>query len=117
MPFELGLACAIQEMGRKHQYYIFDAKPHRLEIHLNDINGIDPKIHASTPKGIITSVLDILDKPGGSPSAIEVTGLYRELKNLVPMLKKKHQKKNLRGRRIYGELVALGTKIALDRNL
>src|ERR1700678_2020330 len=30
MPFELGLACAIRKMKGRHQYYIFDAKTHRL---------------------------------------------------------------------------------------
>jgi hypothetical protein len=114
MPFELGLACAIREMKGSHKYYIFDAKVHRLELHLNDLNGIDPKIHSSSPKGIITSILDILDKPGGSPTAMQVTKLHKELMKFVPMLKRKHKKSNLRGRRIYGELVALGTKLVLD---
>ena len=114
MPFELGLACAIRKMKGRHQYYIFDAKAHRLEHHLNDLNGIDPKIHSSTSKGVITSILDILDKPSGSPTAMQVTKLHKELMKFVPMLKKKHKKNNLRGRRIYGELVALGTKLVLD---
>jgi len=114
MPFELGLACAIREMKGGHQYHVFDAKAHQLEIHLNDLNGIDPKIHSSTPRGVITSVLDILDKPGGAPAALQLMRLHRELMKIVPVLKRKHKKNNLRGRRIYGELVALGSKFVLD---
>ncbi len=117
MPFELGLACAIREMGRTHQFHIFDSKPHQLQVHLSDINGVDPKIHGAKPDGVIKAVLDILDKPGGAPSAKQVMELYVELSRLVPLLKDEHKRTDLLGKRIYGELVALGTEIAQGRKL
>jgi hypothetical protein len=120
MPFELGLACALRETGKgrnRHRFHIFDSKPYQLQIHLSDLNALDPKIHGGKVDGVVKSVLDILDKPGGAPSARQVLQLYREMNQLVPILKDEHRRKDLFGRKIYGELVALGTTIARDRGL
>jgi hypothetical protein len=110
MPFELGLACALREQTRRHEFLVLEKRPHRLEKHLSDLNGIDPKIHGGTVRGAICAVLDVLKKPDGNPSADEVIRLDRVLMKLVPVLKKRHRTDELFNPRIYGELVALGTR-------
>jgi hypothetical protein len=110
MPFELGLACAIKEQTRQHNFLVLEKRPHRLQKHLSDLGGIDPKIHHGAVRGAIRAVLDILDKPRENPSVAEIMCRYRRLIKMVPLLKEWHGSKSLFNTRVYGELVALGSK-------
>lgn len=108
MPFELGLAYAIKLTGGRHDLLVLEKKAHRLDRHLSDLRGIDPMIHRGTVQGAICAVLEVLDKPHGSPTASEVMKLYRLMRSHVPVLKQRHRNKSLFSTRVYGELVALG---------
>lgn len=108
MPFELGLACALKAAGGRHDFLVLEKKPHRLDRHLSDLRGIDPKIHHGTAQGAIGAVLDVLAKPGRNPDATAVMRLYRVLRRYVPLLKRRHRSPDLFSQRIYHELVALG---------
>lgn len=117
MPFELGLACAIKAEGGRHNFLILEKKPHRLDRHLSDLRGVDPMIHHGTAEGAICAVLDVLEKPGGNPSASDVLKLYRRIKAYVPLLKRRHRSAHLFSTRVYGQLVALGWSVARDMKL
>ena len=117
MPFELGLACAIQEDSGQHDYLMLERKPHRLHRHLSDLGGIDPKIHHGTPRGAICAVLEVLERPEGNPSAAEVMKLYRRMLRLVPELKAQHGNHDLFSTRVYGELVTSGWVAAREMGL
>lgn len=110
MPFELGLACAIREQTGQHNFLVLEKQPHRLQKHLSDLGGVDPKIHHGTVRGAIRAVLDVLSKPGENPSLTEIMRGYRRLSKRVPLLKKRHDTKSLFNTRIFGELVALGSE-------
>ena len=60
MPFELGLACAIQH-GNPSTYDVFvmDAKPYRIDRTLSDYKGRDPLLHSGTCDGMQTCLLDV----------------------------------------------------------
>src|SRR2546423_3372145 len=50
MPFELGLTVTIAKTrGRRHDWYVFEATPHRLGKSLSDLGGTDPYIHGNSP--------------------------------------------------------------------
>jgi hypothetical protein len=106
MPFELGLACAIKQQSGRHQFLMLEKKAHRLHRHLSDLSGIDPKVHHGTIRGAICAVLEVLNKPGGNPSTVEVMRLYRRMMKVVPALKSQHGNRELFSTRVYGELVA-----------
>lgn len=108
MPFELGLACAIKEQSDEHDFLILEKKAHRLQRHLTDVNGIDPKIHDATARGAISAVLEVLERPEGNPSVAEVMKLHRRMMKLVPQLKAQHGKRDLFSTRVYGALVTSG---------
>ena len=63
MPFELGLAV---EMSRhqKHEWFVLEAKPYRLQRALSDVNGTDPLIHGGRPEGLLQMLADVFDRPG-----------------------------------------------------
>jgi hypothetical protein len=45
MPFELGLAVAIQvSRAQRHHWYVFEARRHRLNKSLSDLAGTDPAV-------------------------------------------------------------------------
>jgi len=59
MPFELGLACAIQyENPTAYDIIVMDAKPYRLDRTLSDYKGRDPLIHRGTCDGMQACLLD-----------------------------------------------------------
>jgi len=117
MPFELGLACAIQEQSDRHDFLVLEKKPHRLHRHLSDMGGIDPKIHRGTVTGAISVVLEVLERPEGNPSVAQVFGLYRRMMRLLPAIKSQHGNADLFSTRVYGELVASGWLTAREMGL
>src|SRR5437763_1236726 len=59
MPFELGLACAIQNASpTAYEIIVMDAKPYRLDRTLSDYKGRDPLIHGGTCDGLQACLLD-----------------------------------------------------------
>lgn len=117
MPFELGLACAIKAAGGNHDFLVIEKVPHRLDRHLSDLRGIDPKIHHGTAEGAVCAVLDVIARPGGNPDATAVMRLYRAMRRYVPTLKRRHRSPDLFNPRIYHELVALGFDTARSMGL
>jgi hypothetical protein len=57
MPFELGLAIGLRH-GKSHQFRLLEARPHRIQKSLSDMNGFDPMIHGGTVDGIFEVVLE-----------------------------------------------------------
>ena len=108
MPFELGLACAIREMGGKHRYFILESKRHRLGKVLSDLAGWDPKIHNGRLQGAVTVVLEMLRSPGSAINAAEVIRLCKAMQKALPAIFARHKKKSLFNASVYGDLVSYG---------
>lgn len=54
MPFELGLAMAIERIDRaKRKSFVFEAVNRRLAKSLSDLSGIDPHIHDRATEGVM----------------------------------------------------------------
>ena len=118
MPFELGLACAIQQHGEGHRFLMLERKPHRLDQTLSDLKGIDPKIHHGRVDDVIGAVLDVLVRRHHVLSVDDVLPLHRYAqRHLVPPLKRRHHANSLFHPRIYGELVALLWNEAFARGI
>lgn len=117
MPFELGLACAIKQQKGRHDFLIFEKEAHRINKHLSDVGGIDPKIHGGTARGAISAVLETLGKPSGNPSTAEVMKLYRRMTQRLPWLKSQHGDRHLFSPRVYEGLVMAGWLTARELNL
>lgn len=117
MPFELGLAYAIKAQSDHHDFLVLEKKAYRLDRHLSDLRGIDPKIHHGTVRGAISAILEVLDKPGGNPSAKDVLRLYRRMMKALPGLKARHGNHDLFSTRVYGELLTWGWERARAMNL
>jgi hypothetical protein len=113
MPFELGLACALKEHTGKHDFLVLERVPHRLDMTLSDLKGVDPKIHGGSSRRAISAILEWFERPGGNPTLREVLPLARYMGRIRPLLCKEHGRDNLFGRQVYGDLVSLGRIEAL----
>jgi hypothetical protein len=105
MPFELGIAVALSRIGASHKFIVLEARRHRLQKTLSDLNGIDPGIHGATVRGVISCALSHLGKPHGNPDPEIVARMHRRLWRLIPLLKTTHGRSNIYSRSIFGELV------------
>lgn len=80
MPFELGLACAVANLGQRrprHAFVLLERRRYRLQRTLSDLNGFDPYIHNGTVAGTIESIMDALQPTSGAPSAQTVSRFDR----------------------------------------
>src|SRR5437588_4429091 len=51
MPFELGLAVALEKTRRgRHEWLVFETQPHRVWKSLSDLAGTDEYVHGGTPR-------------------------------------------------------------------
>ena len=117
MPFELGIAVALSRIERSHKFVLLEAKRHRLQRTLSDVNGIDPGIHNAAVKGVISCVLSQLGEPHGNPDAKTVASIHRELWKTIPSLKAIHGRTNIYSRSIFTELVEAATRLAKKEGL
>jgi hypothetical protein len=62
MPFEAGLAGAVSCI-RRHDWWLLEAQPHRLQQSLSDLNGSDPVIHGGQSDGMLQALDSIFSRP------------------------------------------------------
>jgi hypothetical protein len=94
MPFEPGLAVEASHR-QKHQWFVLEAKPYRLQRSLSDLNDTDPLIHGGRPEGLLQALANVFDPPGAPRGPLEP--ILEHLRGRAPDL-----------RRWYGGLYALG---------
>jgi hypothetical protein len=117
MPFELGIAVALNRMGEDHKFFMLESKRYRLQKTLSDTNGIDPGIHEATTKGIITCALAHLGKPHGNPDVKTIIRIQRQLWKTVAPLKTIHGRTSIFSRPIFSVLVDGATSLAEKEGL
>jgi len=88
MPFEAGLALALNFTGAKHGCAFFEAKKFRLQQSLSDLNAYDPYIHGSRVNGVLTALLDLFQSSVGLVNAESLLTLYREVSRDVALIKR-----------------------------
>jgi hypothetical protein len=88
MPVELGLALHRSHVTKgRHRVYVFESKPYRAQRSTSDINGIDPKIHRGTAKGVMAGLRNIFRQPGDVTTVPEMLLSYRAVKRKLPELR------------------------------
>ncbi|HWG20899.1 MAG TPA: hypothetical protein VG225_10240 [Terracidiphilus sp.] len=96
MPVELGLALYRSHVTRgKHRVFVFESKVYRAQRSTSDINGIDPKIHKGTAKGVMAGLRNIFRQPGDVTTVPEMLDSYRAVRQKLPALKRNAGGKSL----------------------
>jgi hypothetical protein len=111
MPFELGLAVAFSLSQGRHRWYLVEAKKHRLQVSLSDVNGFDPYIHNGTPTGVLAALANAFVKRGKQPTLGELGHLYRAVRRFWGDLKRR-ERLSLFTARAFREVVVASLQIA-----
>ena len=93
MPFEVGLAVATAHRRPAHQWFLFEARPFRIQQTLSDLGGTDAHIHGNRSRGLLVTLGDALVRATRQPTFEELDVTYRFLREHAPGV-----------RRIYGSL-------------
>jgi hypothetical protein len=89
MPFELGLSVAMAQMqSRKHVWFVFESKPHRLAKSLSDLNGTDVHIHSGRIDGVFRALSNAFVRERRRPTVQQMRHIYRELRKNLPAILK-----------------------------
>ncbi|HET9268795.1 MAG TPA: hypothetical protein VFO31_11555 [Vicinamibacterales bacterium] len=115
MPFELGLAIAFSE-DSKHEWFVFEARPHRLTKSLSDLNGTDPHIHSGSPSGVLCAMANALVRRRDRPSAQQLNEVYEDVCRAAREIRRSLHASNLFDARAFDELVIAG-RISAHRRM
>jgi len=115
MPFELGMAYALQSKGeKKHRIYVFDEKRRRLGAALSDMAGFDPLIHRGTQGGILYALLDCFDPKPGLPDEEKLKDLIAHVSEGVRDLQKRRQARDPFRLSIFRQMVLMALSRAQE---
>ncbi len=108
MPFELGIAVEIGQRNRaRHQWFVFEARPYRLQRSLSDLNGTDPHIHEQRPRRLLIELSNAFVRARRQPQLAELERTYRLVSAGAGRIKREYG--TLFGARPFKDLVLLAT--------
>jgi len=111
MPFELGLAVALSLSGARHRWYLFEARPYRLQATLSDVNGFDPHVHHGTATGVLRALTDAFVRRRAQPSVAQLARAHRALRAFWADLRRR-ERVSLFSPRAFRDVVVASARIA-----
>jgi hypothetical protein len=75
MPFELGLACALDQID-DHPFVVLEEVPYRVQRSLSDLGGIDAYVHRGSADGVLAALSDWLGSRGNDPTPRKLRRLH-----------------------------------------
>lgn len=89
MPFELGLAVAIEKLvDPGHAWYMFETLNRRAEKSLSDVAGTDVYIHGGTVRGVLSQLANAFIRQERQPTVVEMQSLYGYIRRELPAILK-----------------------------
>lgn len=101
----------------KHDFFVFEAKRHRLQKTLSDLSSHDPEIHTGSQTGILNGLLNCLGTTSADPSLEVLRFLTRSLARVNEDLKRKQRVKSSYEPHIFRQLVVASSDLARKRGL
>lgn len=115
MPFELGLAIAFS-LRSPHEWFVFEARSHRLTKSLSDLKGTDPHIHDGRPDGVLQTLGNALVRRRHRPSAGQLSDVYEDVCRAATAIRRDLHVDSLFGARPFDELAVAG-RISAQRRI
>jgi hypothetical protein len=110
MPFEVGLAVALARWRPAHQWFLFEAKPFRVQQTLSDLSGTDPYIHGEGSRRLLIALTDALVRATKQPTVDELGRIHRFLRDKSSGIRRNYG--TLFGARAFRDLVVVATDFA-----
>jgi hypothetical protein len=80
MPFELGLAVASSRLSStRHNWFLFETRPWRIQKSLSDLDGTDPHIHEGTVAGVMRELCNAFVRQQRRPKVPGMMRAYRRV--------------------------------------
>ena len=116
MPFELGLAVGLGRRGsRGQQFFLFEARRHRLAKSLSDMSGTDPHIHGGEPGRLLNALTNALVRERHRPTVLQLMQIYGDLTTAAPIIRQTLHAPSLFEARAFAELVIAAQASARQR--
>jgi len=113
MPFELGLAVEWSlRHPHLHSWVVLEARPHRLQRSLSDLNGTDPYCHRNRPAGLLLCLAHALIRVADEPSADQLHAVHRVVRLAARDIRRRYG--TLYGARAFTELAYAATNAARE---
>ena len=113
MPFELGLAVAWQRTHpRRHTWFVFEAKEHRLEKSLSDLGGTDVYIHRGSPDGLFSELTSAFVRARRQASVGQMKTVFAALRGALPTLLRNAGTRSPFKARVFADLRVLAQTIS-----
>ena len=103
MPFEIGLAVATARWRPVHQWFLFEARPFRVQQTLSDLSGIDAYIHRGGPRRLLIALTDALVRAERQPTVDQLHRVFHLLSVEAAAIRRSHG--TLFGARAFRDLV------------
>ena len=107
MPFEVGLAVATAHRRPAHQWFLFEARPFRVQQTVSDLGGTDAYIHGNRSRGLLVALGDALVRAAREPTLDELDRTYRFLRERATGVRRTYG--SLFGARAFQVLVVAAT--------
>jgi hypothetical protein len=116
MPFELGLAVALEKTRLdRHEWLVFETRPHRVWKSLSDLAGTDEYVHGGTPRGVLQALTNALVRRPHQPTVAELEEIYRDVSAYASQIKRRLRTRSVFEARAFKELVAAAQTSASRR--
>jgi len=110
MPFEAGLAVAIARSRPDHQWFLLEARAHRMQKSLSDLSGTDPYIHRNSPRQLLVALTDALVRVSRQPTLAELDEIFQLLRTEAVEIRRSYG--TLFGARAFRDLVVVAVDFA-----
>lgn len=116
MPFELGLAVALGQTRRgRHEWLVFETRPHRVWKSLSDLSGTDEYVHGGTSGGVLHALTNALVRRRHQPTVAELEEIYGDVREYAAEIKARLRTESLFEARAFRELVTAARRSAARR--
>jgi hypothetical protein len=110
MPFEVGLTVATARWRPAHQWFLFEAKPFRVQQTLSDLSGTDAYIHGESSGRLLIALTDALVRATQQPTVDELGRIRLFLHDKSIGIRRNYG--TLFGARAFRDLVVVATDFA-----
>jgi hypothetical protein len=112
MPLELGMTITWTDLNRDlHTWFVFEAKPFRLQKSASDLNGTDACIHGGTARGILGELRSAFWRED-APDVPYMLKVHRFVDSCLEPILEKNGTRNFFAPGVFGELCRLCTRLA-----
>jgi hypothetical protein len=98
--------------AKKHTWFVFEQKAHRLSKSLSDLDGTDAYIHGGSAEGIFREICNAFVRPGRQPSVQQMRTIYRGVASGLPEVLRRTGADSMYNARVFREICVIATATA-----